>query len=40
VNQLADRAGKPYLHIETGFSDSDRENLRIRIEAFIEILKG
>jgi benzoyl-CoA reductase/2-hydroxyglutaryl-CoA dehydratase subunit BcrC/BadD/HgdB len=30
--------GLPFLHIETDFSPSDRENLRTRIEAFLEIL--
>jgi benzoyl-CoA reductase/2-hydroxyglutaryl-CoA dehydratase subunit BcrC/BadD/HgdB len=39
INQLAEQLGQPYLHVETGFSDADRENLRIRIEAFIEIIK-
>lgn len=30
----------PFLHIETDYSDSDTEQLRVRIEAFLEIMKG
>jgi benzoyl-CoA reductase/2-hydroxyglutaryl-CoA dehydratase subunit BcrC/BadD/HgdB len=40
VNRLAAEMGRPYLHVETAFSDADRETLRVRIEAFIEIIKG
>ncbi len=28
----------PFLHLETNFTDADRENLRVRIEAFIEMI--
>lgn len=28
----------PFLHLETNFSDADSENLRVRIEAFMEML--
>lgn len=33
-NQL----GKPFLHLETDYSSSDRESLRVRIEAFLEMI--
>ncbi len=32
--------GIPFLHIETDYSEQDSEQLRTRIEAFIEILKN
>lgn len=35
---VRERRGLPFLHIETDFSPSDRENLRTRIEAFLEIV--
>ncbi|PKM78282.1 MAG: hypothetical protein CVU90_03205 [Firmicutes bacterium HGW-Firmicutes-15] len=30
--------GLPFLHIETDYSDLDQENLRVRIEAFLEMM--
>ncbi len=30
--------GLPFIHIETDYSDLDRENLRVRIEAFLEMM--
>ncbi|MFA6811292.1 MAG: 2-hydroxyacyl-CoA dehydratase family protein, partial [Desulfoplanes sp.] len=30
--------GLPFLHIETDYSQSDTEQLRTRIEAFLEML--
>ena len=30
--------GLPYLHLETDYSESDRESLRVRIDAFLEIV--
>ncbi|NLO20603.1 MAG: 2-hydroxyacyl-CoA dehydratase [Syntrophomonadaceae bacterium] len=33
------KEGLPFLHIETDYSEQDSEQLRTRIEAFIEILK-
>ncbi len=33
-----DRHGLPYLHIETDYSESDTEQLRVRIEAFLEMI--
>lgn len=35
---VRERRGLPFLHIESDFSPSDRENLRTRIEAFLEIV--
>lgn len=29
---------KPYIHIETDYAENDREQIRVRIEAFIEML--
>ena len=30
----------PFLHLETDYSESDTEQLRVRIEAFLEMAKG
>ena len=30
----------PFLHIETDYSESDTEQLRVRIEAFLEMVRG
>ena len=39
IRQLvSDRFGLPYLHIETDYSTSDTEQLRVRIEAFLEMV--
>ncbi len=35
---LTNRYGLPFLHLETDYSQSDIEQLRVRIEAFIETL--
>jgi benzoyl-CoA reductase/2-hydroxyglutaryl-CoA dehydratase subunit BcrC/BadD/HgdB len=35
---LQEKTGTPMLHLETDYSDSDTEQLRVRIEAFIEML--
>ncbi|WP_428559903.1 MAG: 2-hydroxyacyl-CoA dehydratase [Solidesulfovibrio sp. DCME] len=35
---MRDRHGLPTLHIETDYADADTEQLRTRIEAFLEIL--
>ncbi len=35
---LQEKTGTPLLHLETDYSDSDTEQLRVRIEAFIEML--
>jgi benzoyl-CoA reductase/2-hydroxyglutaryl-CoA dehydratase subunit BcrC/BadD/HgdB len=32
------KLGLPFLHLETNFSDSDYETLRVRIEAFLELI--
>ncbi|NSW83295.1 MAG: 2-hydroxyacyl-CoA dehydratase [Syntrophothermus sp.] len=37
---VKDELGLPYLHLETDYSDSDRESLRVRIEAFLEVVKA
>lgn len=39
VEELSeDKIGIPCLHLETGYSPSDTEQLRVRIEAFLEML--
>jgi len=39
VRQLVeDRCGLPFLQIETDYSESDTERLRVRIEAFLELM--
>ncbi|MFZ3130991.1 MAG: double-cubane-cluster-containing anaerobic reductase [Desulfosporosinus sp.] len=35
---VKNKVNLPFLHIETDYSNSDRENLRVRIEAFLEII--
>ncbi len=37
---LEDRFDLPFLHIETDYSASDTEQLRTRIEAFLELVAG
>ncbi len=37
---VQERLGLPYLHLETDYSAGDTEQLRVRIEAFIEMTKG
>ncbi len=35
---VKERYGLPFLHIETDYSESDTEQLRVRIEAFLEMV--
>lgn len=35
---VKEQLGLPFLHIETDYSNSDRESLRVRIEAFLEMI--
>ncbi len=35
---VSERHGLPYLHIETDYAESDTEQLRVRIEAFLEMI--
>ncbi len=35
---VQDTFGLPYLHLETDYSESDTEQLRVRIEAFLEMI--
>ncbi len=35
---VEDKLNLPYLHIETDYSESDSEQLRVRIEAFLEMI--
>ena len=35
---VEDKHGLPFLQIETDYSESDAERLRIRIEAFLEMM--
>lgn len=37
---VQDRLKKPYLQLETDYSPGDTEQLRVRIEAFLEIVKA
>jgi len=37
---VSDKFGLPFLHLETDYSESDTEQLRVRIEAFLEMVKG
>lgn len=36
---VKERYGLPFLHLETDYSESDTEQLRVRIEAFLEMLR-
>ncbi len=36
--EIEARAGVPVLHINTGYSPSDTEQIRVRVEAFLEML--
>jgi len=38
ASHMRDRHGLPTLHIETDYADADTEQLRTRVEAFLEIL--
>jgi benzoyl-CoA reductase/2-hydroxyglutaryl-CoA dehydratase subunit BcrC/BadD/HgdB len=35
---VQDNFGLPFLHIETDYSESDTEQLRVRIQAFLEMI--
>lgn len=35
---VKDHQDMPFLHLETDYSDSDTEQLRVRIEAFLEMI--
>jgi benzoyl-CoA reductase/2-hydroxyglutaryl-CoA dehydratase subunit BcrC/BadD/HgdB len=37
---VKERYALPFLHLETDYSESDTGQLRVRIEAFLEIVKG
>jgi benzoyl-CoA reductase/2-hydroxyglutaryl-CoA dehydratase subunit BcrC/BadD/HgdB len=37
---VRDELGKPFLQIETDYSETDTEQLKVRIEAFMEMLRG
>lgn len=39
VRQALDAAGIPILHLETDYSDQDYEQLRTRVEAFLEMIR-
>jgi benzoyl-CoA reductase/2-hydroxyglutaryl-CoA dehydratase subunit BcrC/BadD/HgdB len=40
VRQLVeDRCGLPFLQIQTDYSESDTERLRVCIEAFLELMQ-
>jgi benzoyl-CoA reductase/2-hydroxyglutaryl-CoA dehydratase subunit BcrC/BadD/HgdB len=39
VNEFVDESfGIPTLHLETDYSESDTEQIRVRIEAYLEML--
>ncbi len=38
VQQAIKKAGIPYLHLETNYSEQDIEQMRTRVQAFLEIL--
>jgi benzoyl-CoA reductase/2-hydroxyglutaryl-CoA dehydratase subunit BcrC/BadD/HgdB len=37
---VKERYDLPFLHLETDYSESDTEQLRVRIEAFLEMMRG
>jgi benzoyl-CoA reductase/2-hydroxyglutaryl-CoA dehydratase subunit BcrC/BadD/HgdB len=39
-NFIRDKLGVPFLQIETDYSESDKGWLRVRVEAFVEMLRG
>lgn len=39
-NLVKGKLGKPFLHLETDYSQSDVETLRVRINAFLEMIQG
>jgi len=40
VGKLVEKHKLAFLHLETNYSDADSENLRVRIEAFLEMIKA
>ncbi|NLL19416.1 MAG: 2-hydroxyacyl-CoA dehydratase, partial [Clostridia bacterium] len=36
---VKEKLGKPFLHLETDYSQSDVETLRVRINAFLEMIQ-
>ena len=40
VGKLTEKHKLAFLHLETNYSDADSENLRVRIEAFLEMIKA
>ena len=38
AKQVEDKFGLPFLQLETDYSQSDVETLRVRIEAFLEMI--
>ncbi len=40
VGKLVEKYKLAFLHLETNYSDADSENLRVRIEAFLEMIKA
>ena len=40
VGRALKEAGVPVLSLETDYADTDAEQLRTRIEAFVELLNG
>ena len=40
VKKLVKSKGIPYLHLETDYSSSDLENLKVRLEAMLEMVSG
>ena len=38
VREAADQLGTPFLQVETGYSESDTEQIRTRVEAFLEAI--
>lgn len=40
VGKLVEKHNLAFLHLETNYSDADSENLRVRIEAFLEMIKA
>ncbi|MPM43983.1 hypothetical protein SDC9_90661 [bioreactor metagenome] len=39
VEQLADKLNIPVLRVETDFSAEDAEQVKIRLEAFVELIE-
>lgn len=39
ARHIANKSGKPFITLETDFGDNDREQMRVRIQAFLEMLQ-